>query len=437
MPTQVQINAASQFDQFVRFAEHAMGHGNTKAIARVDSAKVESVPAGGMSVRTITAATDDKVYAIRRSSFDKIANDVTRDRFMLAVSNMFGGEDHIPASVLKAMNMKDYGHGKPLTARRIMAVNTAIIAARNKALITDAVSFVGQLDGDPEFRLTSGQQKKAIGLLLKHGQALTGKNASILANNIVRIVTDPALARRADAYVAEVVKRISRFDDFVPGDPRTKDLDEAFLKYNQGTIKEICQSSSAEIGTDGISNAFMKDATRSDYTIAGRTFTHATVPAADIAAALKSVVTNPLHRKVLSTILTQNAGNSLLYVMMGATLPPTVGHPDGGAMHAAKGGEMLVGAPMTDRLYGLPPCHGGLMRFQLDILPDGKTAKFTHTLHGGLRFGIADTDLTIADRGVAKFTMTQELTFDLSEDEPKLLDYHLGQSIDATATVAD
>lgn len=41
---------------------------------------------------------------------------------------MFGGEANIPESVKKAMLLGDYGDGKPLTARRIMAVKDAIDA---------------------------------------------------------------------------------------------------------------------------------------------------------------------------------------------------------------------------------------------------------------------------------------------------------------------
>ena len=55
-------------------------------------------------------------------------NDHTRKIFKQAIANMFGGEDRIPDSVKTAMLMDDYNCGKPLTARRIMAVKVAIDA---------------------------------------------------------------------------------------------------------------------------------------------------------------------------------------------------------------------------------------------------------------------------------------------------------------------
>ena len=41
---------------------------------------------------------------------------------------MFGGENRVPESVKKAMLMEDYDKGKPLTARRILAIKAAVDA---------------------------------------------------------------------------------------------------------------------------------------------------------------------------------------------------------------------------------------------------------------------------------------------------------------------
>ena len=41
---------------------------------------------------------------------------------------MFGGESKVPESVKKAMLMEAYDKGKPLTARRILAVKAAVDA---------------------------------------------------------------------------------------------------------------------------------------------------------------------------------------------------------------------------------------------------------------------------------------------------------------------
>lgn len=108
------------FKAFADFAKTQMDAGNEKAVARTG--------AGGAALggRTIVAATTDRAFAFTRSQADKRANDIARDLFRQAVADLFGGEANIPPSVRDALLLKDYGVGKPLTARRIAAVKTAI-----------------------------------------------------------------------------------------------------------------------------------------------------------------------------------------------------------------------------------------------------------------------------------------------------------------------
>ena len=116
------VQLSSQFTQFVQFAQRQMDAGNTKAIARDN---VCEAPLGG---RKITAASGDKVAPFfGRSEANKDANNVARSLFRQAIRDMFGGENNIPRSVKDAMLLKDYDKGKPLTARRIMAVTRAIV----------------------------------------------------------------------------------------------------------------------------------------------------------------------------------------------------------------------------------------------------------------------------------------------------------------------
>ena len=113
-------NAA--FKAFTDFAQQKMDAGETKAVAR---GEVQNKVFDG---RVIKAATTDKAYAFTRSADEKYFNEVAREQFKRAIIDMFGGESNIPESVRKAMLLGDYGSGKPLTARRIMAVKNAIDA---------------------------------------------------------------------------------------------------------------------------------------------------------------------------------------------------------------------------------------------------------------------------------------------------------------------
>ena len=105
----------TQYQQFVEFA---------KTSKTGDIAKMSLSPGG--KEHSITATTESFIGRLFRSSGTKQANNYTRTIFKESIAKMFGGEDHIPDSVKDAMKMNDFGKGRPLTARRILAVKAAI-----------------------------------------------------------------------------------------------------------------------------------------------------------------------------------------------------------------------------------------------------------------------------------------------------------------------
>ena len=124
------INASlATFKMFTDFAQQRVDEGKGKSIARVETGV--DITTGALAGRTITAAQGDSlrhIFKWTRSEDNQAANNIARDLFKKAIINMFGGEKNIPKSVMKAMLMSDYGKGKPLTARRIMAVKAAVDA---------------------------------------------------------------------------------------------------------------------------------------------------------------------------------------------------------------------------------------------------------------------------------------------------------------------
>jgi len=123
------INAVNeQFSRFVAFAQERFDAGKKRAIAT----KGDVMAAGGTTLEERKIQVTDKIdwvsLSIFRSSGAERANNEVRELFRKSVADMFGGENNIPDSVRDAMLMKDYGCGKPLTARRIIAVRDAINA---------------------------------------------------------------------------------------------------------------------------------------------------------------------------------------------------------------------------------------------------------------------------------------------------------------------
>ena len=117
------ISGYGAFDTFVKFAQHRTSHGRAGDVAK---ATTEPGVLDNRQIVTVGSGSKTSSGWFSRSAGDKADNDYTRSIFKTAIANMFGGEAKIPPAVLKAMQMEDYGHGKPLTARRIMAVKAAI-----------------------------------------------------------------------------------------------------------------------------------------------------------------------------------------------------------------------------------------------------------------------------------------------------------------------
>ena len=113
------------FSSFVKFAQDNVNAGDEKAIA---SARIQKEPLQGRKIVAVTNSLTDAVHKWLRTNDEYSVNDRTRKLFKDAIINMFGGEAKIPASVKKAMLLSDYDCGKPLTARRILAVKAAIDA---------------------------------------------------------------------------------------------------------------------------------------------------------------------------------------------------------------------------------------------------------------------------------------------------------------------
>ena len=124
------------FKTFVDFAEQSHKRGLDAATAKTT-----------LSNRTITVASAH-LYGgegIFTSSGERAVNNTTRAMFKAAIIDMFSGEDNIPPAVKDAMKLADYGKGKPLTARRILAVKTAI-DGNNATLLNRATSQAAAKD---------------------------------------------------------------------------------------------------------------------------------------------------------------------------------------------------------------------------------------------------------------------------------------------------
>ena len=120
-----QADARAQFEQFARFARTSGGL-TGRTVAQVGG---QLGPELNGAIASITAKSRfDFVGNIGRRQQSKAENNAVRDLFKEAVVKMCNSvdEQHLPENVKTAMKLEDYGKGRPLTARRILAVQTAV-----------------------------------------------------------------------------------------------------------------------------------------------------------------------------------------------------------------------------------------------------------------------------------------------------------------------
>ena len=118
----LQIN--ENYKKFVQFAQQLPDAANSKAVATFDG-------------QNIMVSDTDNVHKWFRTNDEMNSNNETRTLFREAIADMFGGEANIPQHVKDAMALNDYGKGKPLTARRIMAVKAEVDQIINGATKTN------------------------------------------------------------------------------------------------------------------------------------------------------------------------------------------------------------------------------------------------------------------------------------------------------------
>lgn len=231
-----------QFKAFVSFAQDAIrSDASGKSVAQLGD---------GGSARPVSVIrnTSDEVHAFFRSSENKDLNDRVRESFLKSVINIFGKTiDDVPEAVQKALNMGDYNKGRPLTARRILAVNESI----TQALSRESKALAGRLEiekgiSSDDFR---AQAKEAI----KAGMGDSAMNRLVarLANELAASGTSAkevaaltcCLDKNLDCYARQVKtygrdvalgKAIDDFDHDIAHDSKlsksTRDLADQFIR---------------------------------------------------------------------------------------------------------------------------------------------------------------------------------------------------------------
>jgi len=417
MAITVNLNNA-QFSQFVQFAEKQANPANSEAIARVTGSR------DALAGRTISAANTDKVYHWynpfgSRSKTDISENNDARALFRDAVCDMFGGMENVPEHVKTAMRLEDYNQGKPLTARRIIAVRDAILQAADKvdsgaidrpkaeSLVDDAIrNFKYEMAKNRLGTMALGNNLRddAIEEVRKYGKGLAETCQRILANYIVAAKfsekrDDEVPLTKKLPVLANYLKGVR---DFKPGeDYRLTGLDQEMKKYLEDVI------------ADAKANRHEEKADKYG-----------------ISAMLKEKIANPQQRQVIGAVMNRNLRDAIVSIHTRENLKATTNFPKL-KLSDVLGAELTLTVPKADPDFQ-KVCYVGRAEPKFTLTVEGTKAKLVCEVAGNMRFKF---NSHFANNGSADFFMGKvnnyvECEFDLSDPSTaKLTSVHFGQDV--------
>ena len=415
----------ASFSAFVKFAQDNIAT-NNKAVARFCEGGAQ-----GLEARTIVAADpkSDKVAKFKRSVEQQNLNNAVRTEFRNAVIDMFGGESRIPESVKKAMLLADYDKGKPLTARRIMAVKAAIdnVKAADAKPVNMTASVAKKMASAAAdalgFELSREQMDTVQDCLQRFGNQMTGKNARTYANFLVSCLVNGMLFEDVPEGVANDMKN---WRDFDFGDNRLEKLGKKFVERNNNYIRQNMSNPKLFLPENpDIFGSLYGDANRASWNINGKEFAIGT-SADKVVDEFCKAVKNPNARKAISTLLNQSSLADIQSLMIkGEAL---VGDPNAKEMqtetlYTIENGDMFVSRDMARDGYQIT--GDAELHFELQVSEDGKTATVTVTTDKNLT-STGDKNAVAARFG--KASVSQRITVDLTKEMPTVTNVTFAQS---------
>ena len=409
------ITINQQFLKFVQFAERQANPAKSEAIARVTGR--EDALAG----RTISAATGDRVRGVfhwgGRSDDNETKNNETRALFREAVADIFGGEKNIPESVKKAMVLGDYNQGKPLTARRIMAVQKAMRPYIIEDAVSGAVENIGGMNRkynravaiDLE-QLSPQEQRQAVRIVKRYASGLDDWGIRALANAVVLAM---AAGYNPQTEARRVKAMIAPFRTFGFGDAKLAEVDRRLLPHTQDLLKEYMSPEEAwHFDKEGVFDNFIKDADRTYYTLNGEAMNLDP----KVVGIFKEKIPSVQHRKALSCFYSQMSMSTFTDMSRRVI------------MADAPGIKHFAGLDNSNYQHETDGCECRKPQISLEISDDGKCATMTLKNEGVLFFA-HDGDIGFFCMPIGTFAWQQEIVFDLSGEEAVIVDTHIGQDL--------
>ena len=372
-------------------------------------------------------------------------NNATRTLFKQTVLDALGlkDENELPKSVKDAMKLSDYHNkGRPLTARRIIAVvdairllpsENAVNAAVGKCIERNAAAIEENANAPvPKLKVTSKMRADAISLVAKHGKGLGPKALQIVANYTLFTLANPYAAENADDIIGTLAKKLANMDDFEYGDKRFTPLGNKLTEVYQDKLNFYMTPEHADAFEDNVSETLYKDASRAAFEINGSD-PNAGIVSKDkqtkaVVSKFKEAVPEKFQ-KPLSMFMCQDMGR-----IMGELLNDrlTLQNNDPVLGSDYEGSDLMPFSPkdgeLFDSMSGLVGKGQGI-RYRLEVSDDKKSATITMEVNYDLRFRVEDVGYDGYNTcGNVKYS--EQFKFDLSGDELKMTSHLTSQKIE-------
>jgi hypothetical protein len=270
-------------------------------------------------------------------------------------------------------------------------------------------------------KLTGGQ------VMQKYGEGLPSETQPILKKLVDRLDWRPNSAAKSEEIVGNFVKDLKNWRDIAPGSGDSAGIENVMQRRMNEYLVDVMNGQTQSSGFENVNGAdvfltFMQDLPRINYTLNGTTMQPKR--ASEMLDEFKKALGNdPAKVKALSVVANQQIfGEFTTAVSNRIALPGWKRGQEEEDIANVPNIEKFAARDITKT--GFPFFDSGNASFEIDIAPDGNSAKIRAKSESPMR-----GDYTLMDKGkdVGKCIITQEFTLEFGA-EPVIKDLKIGQT---------
>ena len=273
------------------------------------------------------------------------------------------------------------------------------------------------------------QLDRAAELLEQHCVEMNVKNAGLFANFVVQLPLDGD--EKDIRRTVSMANSIRQWRDIEPGDPSVAEVDAVVKDEAIDDLASYLGPGNAaqfKEPNPTVFNTFQVDLGRATVVIGDRIHEVNRTNVADAIADFKNALAGkPNAQKAVSSLMHQGLAMHTMRLRIKMGLLPTERRPNPLASYAQPGAEKFVNRTGNPELFPGPTIlENPTSRYELHVSDDGNTATVRHVWSGRINVGVElKPDLDT----FGSVDVIEEITLDLTNDNPRITDVRLGQKI--------